>query len=330
VKPLQKGYTTGVHTSWAFKHSLEALSYCNGLVVVKTNKMDNDDLDVTKGCQIVVSISFNKSDLVINPINHKPYILKSKYNKLEIYAGIGVGIVTKCGLKAPQNYPAINPIPLQSLEDMFQVYTRVVSKTIYCTIGITNGELIAKQTANKKVGIVGGLSILGTTGWVKPISATAYIHSIQAEINFIATNCIFPIVLTIGNNSYKYGVKKYSKENIVQIGNFVYDSLQLCNKSNIKNIVLICGIGKLVKIAQKFKNTHNRFGSIDFVQLKQDIQDKLHYDIDIDTTYTVKGILNELTTVGLDNEFIDIIKSQAILVCKEWFSEATYSVWVEI
>jgi cobalt-precorrin-5B (C1)-methyltransferase len=119
-KPLKKGYTTGVHTSFAFKSALECFISTNFLSISKTNKMDNDDLDVTKGCEIIVSISNNKTDLIINNIKHQPYILKSKNNICEIYAGNGVGIVTKDGLKPPKKHPAINPIPLQNLDNIFQ------------------------------------------------------------------------------------------------------------------------------------------------------------------------------------------------------------------
>eukprot|EP01155_Anaeramoeba_flamelloides_P039888 Anaeramoba_flamelloidesc32876_g3_i2.p1 GENE.c32876_g3_i2~~c32876_g3_i2.p1 ORF type:complete len:111 (-),score=5.82 c32876_g3_i2:57-389(-) len=106
-KVLKKGYTTGVHTSWAFKSALEHFIKFKETSISKTNKMDNDDLDVTKGCEIVVTITDNKNDLELNPLSKKPYILESKLANLELYAGTGVGVVTKKGLKPQKDFPAI-------------------------------------------------------------------------------------------------------------------------------------------------------------------------------------------------------------------------------
>ena len=78
VRTLKKGYTTGVHTSFAFKSAVECYLITNCLSISNTNKMDNDDLDVTIGCEIVVSISDNLDELELNSIKHKPYILKNK------------------------------------------------------------------------------------------------------------------------------------------------------------------------------------------------------------------------------------------------------------
>ena len=282
--------------------------------------MHNDDFDVTKGCEIIVSISRYKNDLKLNSIEHNPYILKSSNTILKLYAGKGVGVVTKDGLNAPKNYAAINSVPLSNLEKLFNNFC-INSKelNIYCTISVTNGEQIAKETANSKVGVIGGISILGTTGWVKPISATAYLASITQEINFIKTNNISPVVFTIGNNSFKYAKENYKEQQIIEIGNFVYDALDLCNKLSLYNIVLICGIGKMTKISQGFKNTHNRFGSIDFEKLKNEIKKDLNYDIDLNSTKTVKGVSLQLEKENLDLKFYEAIEYDALKQIKSWF-----------
>jgi cobalt-precorrin-5B (C1)-methyltransferase len=319
-KILRKGYTTGVHTSFAFRSALDIFSSTNNLTITKTNKIDNDDLDVTKGCEIVVSLSYDINELVINTISHTPYIFTQNKNILKIYAGQGVGIVTKDGLKAPKNYPAINPIPLEALENIFKNTTlKSIDKTIFCTVSISNGETIAKQTANSKVGVLGGLSILGTSGWVKPISATAYINSIKEELNFIKANHYDNVVLTLGNSSLQYAKKNYNYEQIVEIGNFIYDSIELSNTLGMKNITLICGIGKLTKIAQGFKNTHNRFGSIDFKKLQILIHKNLNIKVDIEQTKTVKGISIQLKKLDLEKDFINLMKNIAYIQLNQWF-----------
>ncbi|MCV6606684.1 MAG: cobalt-precorrin-5B (C(1))-methyltransferase CbiD [Campylobacterales bacterium] len=242
---------------------MEAFLRSNETTSFKTNKMDNDDLDVTKGCEIVVTFSYDKEELDLNPTFQNPEV----FSNIEIYAGVGVGVVTKRGLKISPTYPAINPVPLKALEDIANSF--VIDKKIYCSVSVTDGEEIAKKTANGKVGVVGGISILGTTGFVKPISNEAYMDSIKEEVSFIEANRYDTIVFTIGNGSLAKAKESYKEEQIVEIGNFVKESFDLLWNRNFTDVVLYAGIGKMTKIAQGFPNTHNRFGDIDFQILEK-------------------------------------------------------------
>lgn len=94
-KQLKKGYTTGAHTYIIFNSALSCFLVTNKTSISKTNKMDNDDLDVTKGCEIVVTISENIKDLELNSISHNPQVYKKDTCTLSVYAGVGVGVVTK-------------------------------------------------------------------------------------------------------------------------------------------------------------------------------------------------------------------------------------------
>jgi len=232
---LKKGYTTGVHTSFAFRSALNIHIKTQQLTISKTNKMDNDDLDVTKGCQIIVTISNNLDHLKLNKIPHNPYIFKNQKSTLYIYAGDGVGVVTKDGLKPPKNHPAINPVPLKSLKDIFNSYN--TTQDIFCTVGVKDGEKLAQQTANSKVGILGGISILGTMGYVKPISATAYIHSIDQELNYAKANGYKTVIFTLGNSAYKLA-QTIQNVDIIEIGNFVYDGIKLAISKDFRTIKL--------------------------------------------------------------------------------------------
>ena len=311
-KKLKKGYTTGVHTSFAFKSALQTFLATKKLSISKTNKMDNDDLDVTKGCKIIVTITENKNDLILNEIEHKPYILKNNACKLELYAGSGVGIVTKDGLKPPKNYPAINPKPLNVLKDIFSQFNKN-EKNLFCTVEVLNGKEIAQQTANAKVGVIGGISILGTTGFVKPISSTAYIHSINEELNFAKANGYDTIVFTLGNTAYAKA-KELNKNNyIIEIGNFIYNGIKLAVDKEFSNIELWLGIGKAVKIVQEFKNTHNRFGNIDFNIIQSWCK------IDIKGCLTIKGVRELLG--NKKNEFDNIIKIKTNKQLMTWFKK---------
>ncbi len=311
-KKLRKGYTTGVHASFAFASALKAFLVTNKLVKSITNKMDNDDLDVTKGCEIVVNISNKKEDLELNKITHNPYTIGS----LELYAGIGVGVVTKDGLKPPKGFPAINPTPLKAIEQIYRRFGK--TKQIFCTISVTNGEELAKQTANAKVGVLGGISILGTTGFVKPISTDAYMGSIRTELGVAKANGYKEIILTLGNSSLTYAKEHYDETQIVEIGNFVYDSISIAQELDVKNIIFVCGIGKATKVMQGCKNTHNRFGSIDFVRLKDDIAQRLSIDVDIESTKTVKGITTQLKE-KID-KFYQLVTLETNQQIEHWFA----------
>jgi len=285
-KPLKKGYTTGVHASFAFWSALSIFLASNKTTTSKTKKMDNDDLDVTKGAEIVVTISNSKRDLKLNPIPHQPYIL----GNLKLFAGKGVGVVTKEGLKPPKGYPAINPTPLEAIEKIYKKFGK--KREIFVSIGVTNGEEISKETANLKVGVVGGISILGTTGFVKPISATAYLDSIKTEIEFAYKNGFREVIFTLGNSSFEFAKKNYKIEQIIEIGNFIYDSFKIAEKVGFKRVILTLGIGKAVKVAQGFKNTHNRFGSISFLLLKDVIRKNLNIEIK-EEVKTVKRVVSK-------------------------------------
>ena len=319
-KVLRKGYTTGVHASQAFNKAIEAFLSTNAISICKTIKIDNDDLDVTKGCEIIVTVTDNKKELELNDVEHQAQSFEYHSNRLNIYAGKGVGVVTKKGLKISPNFPAINPAPLEAIEHYFQKQIKKLTNiTLYCTIAVENGEEIAKQTANAKVGVLGGISILGTTGIVKPVSSSAYIDSVKTEIEFAKGNDYERLYFTLGNSAFKVACEKTSEEQIVEIGNFVYDSIEIATNIHMKEVIFLCGIGKMTKVYQGFKNTHNRFGTIDFIQLKEDIKKELHYEVDIESTLTVKGISQELEKIGKLDAFYKMITKKANEQIKIWF-----------
>ena len=133
MSELKKGYTTGVTATFAFKLAFESFLSTRELSVVKSNKMYNDDLDVTKGCEIVVTVCDKKDLLELNKIPHKPYVVE---NRLYLYAGSGVGVVTKDGLKPPKGFPAINPTPLKAITEVFKKVELDVD--IYASISVTD------------------------------------------------------------------------------------------------------------------------------------------------------------------------------------------------
>lgn len=322
-KVLRKGLTTGVHATLAFSKALEAFLITKQLCVTKINKIDNDDLDVTKGCEIVINISDKKADLIISEVEHKPQELSVGTNKLYIYAGIGVGVVTKKGLKIAPDFPAINPVPLENIQNVFlKQVEEYHNLEVHCTVSVTNGRKIALQTANAKVGIIGGISILGTSGIVKPVSSTAYIDSVKTEIEFAKQNGFEPLIFTLGNSAFRVSKERYVEEQIVEVANFVYDSIEIASELEVKEVKFVCGIGKMTKVYQGFKNTHNRFGVIDFVLLQKHIEEELGYKVDIESTKTVKGISQELDKIGLIDDLYTMITRKANEQIKKWFPKS--------
>lgn len=234
-KVLRRGYTTGAHTYMIFNSALDYFLSTKYLSISKTNKMDNDDLDVTKNCELVVTISDDFNDLVLNETPHNAQVCINGTNKLSIYAGVGVGVVTKRGLKISPDFPAINPTPLNA---MFEIFTKLTQDhenlDLKCSVSITDGETISKQTANAKVGVLGGLSVLGTTGIVKPVSSSAYIDSVKTEIEFAKQNDYVPLIFTIGNTTFSTAKERYDEGQIVEVANFVYDSIEVSTNLDVK------------------------------------------------------------------------------------------------
>lgn len=301
-------YTTGVYLSALFKSAFESNKYTKitlpnkkiaqikiknfkktkQSIVISAIKAKNRDIDVTIGAKISLTLSKKiKPNLIYQ--RQKPTILRIKRYKLSIFASNGVGVVTKDGLKIEKGYPAINPTPLDMIKNAIKYK---IKSNLYAYVSVKNGKKIAQKTANPKIGVIGGISILGTSGIVKPLSNEAYIESIKAEVDVI-DNYFEEIVLTLGESAFKMAQQKYKKEQIVEIGNFIYDSIDYINsKKSIKKITFITAIAKMTKVAQGFKNTHNRYGFINFIELKN----RYKLDIEIANISTLKAILNQLST----------------------------------
>ena len=338
-KELRSGYTTGTHATAVFIACLR--EYFDGVVVqnvavqLPQNKSatievvhednfcffsikgDNDDIDVTKGCQIFCQIQLNRPDSIKK---QEPSLLEINDTKVYIYAGDGVGVVTKKGLKIAPRHPAINPIPLQMMSINAQEIVKDSKKVLHAIFRVADGEKIAKETANEKVGVVGGISILGTRGIVKPVSASAYIDSIEAEIDVALAESQEYIVFTLGNTAYDYAKKHYNETSIIEIGNFVYDALMRLQNHHLRKVIFITSVAKMCKVAQGFKNTHNRYGSIDFQQVRLWLQTELGYELSNEEFITLKGVLQTLPN-HYKEPFIKLLGQKSALQLQQWLRE---------
>jgi cobalt-precorrin-5B (C1)-methyltransferase len=152
-----------------------------------------DDPDVTNGAEISATVHFSAEE-----VREKEWIT---VENVQISAGVGVGTVTKPGLAVPVGEPAINPVPRQMICKAVQQVES--EKTVHVSISIPRGEELAEKTLNHRLGIVGGLSILGTTGIVRPVSADAWKATIEASMNVAREAGLDDIVLSTGRTSEK-------------------------------------------------------------------------------------------------------------------------------
>lgn len=201
-----------------------------------------DDPDCTHGAEIVAEVRFaSENDIVLE-------------------GGEGVATVTKPGLGLDVGAPAINPVPRRNITEMVReelAQALVVGARV--TISVPGGEELAKQTINARLGLLGGISILGTTGIVKPYSTAAYKASVIQAIDVARNRRLETLVLTTGGKSEAYAMQLYpefAEEAFIQVGDFVGVGVKHCARRRARRAVIVGMIGKLSKMADGKAMTH--------------------------------------------------------------------------
>jgi cobalt-precorrin-5B (C1)-methyltransferase len=234
-----------------------------------------DDPDVTNGAEIVAEAAISDELRVTSNGNKLEDATKNssfvtRYPLLIIKGGEGIGIVTKPGLSVPVGEPAINPVPRKMIEEAVREAinqgsgVRGQGMELEVTISVPDGTEIAKKTLNYRLGIVGGISILGTTGIVKPVSSEAWTATIASSMDVAKATGLTEIVLSAGRSSEKVHMKTYNlpEESYVLMGDYLEDSLIEARKHEFKKIHLCAQWAKMLKIAMATPQTHVRFGAI--------------------------------------------------------------------
>jgi cobalt-precorrin-5B (C1)-methyltransferase len=204
-------------------------------------KNGGDDPDITHGLEIQVTVR-----------------LLGKEGVLHLTAGRGVGTVTKKGLAVAVGEKAINPVPRRMIEAAVrEVFPR---EEVEIFIEVPEGEKIALQTLNPRLGILGGISILGTSGIVRPMSEEAFKTSLLPQLDQAVAYGCRTIVLTPGNYGFKAAGEylRVPQEAVIQMSNFVGYLLEEAAERKIKQVLLLGHIGKLIKVAGGIFHTHNR------------------------------------------------------------------------
>lgn len=270
--PLKSGYTTGACATAAAKAALLALlskeeqtespitlpsGEMISLPVTHTEwdgssatctviKESGDDPDVTNHCSIVATVQLVSG--------HHP-------GSITFRAGEGVGTVTLPGLGLEIGDPAINATPRKMISKELLPLLPDPDSAVIVTISVPGGEELAKRTFNPKLGIIGGISIIGTSGIVRPFSSDAFIASIRKEASVAKAIGCDTLVINSGAKSERYLKSLYPSlpsQSFVHYGNFIGETLKIAAELGFKHVVLGVMIGKAVKLAEGFLDTHSK------------------------------------------------------------------------
>ncbi len=215
-----------------------------GVAVCTVIKDAGDDPDITHKAEIGARVTLEDPD--------------GKTARLVITGGKGVGTVTRPGLEVPVGEPAINEGPRKMIRQAAAEIT-AMKRSVHVEIFVPQGEILAEKTLNSRLGIIGGISILGTTGIVRPMSHDAYIATIESGIRVACASNIDPLVFTTGRRSERYARRIFPDlpdTAFIQIGDFFKASLDLSGKSQVPRVVLAVFFGKAVKMACAVPHTH--------------------------------------------------------------------------
>ncbi len=294
-KNLRSGFTTGACAAAASK---AALSYLlSGVAPVEVNipfpsgdrhrfavhrsslsknsdsafasviKDAGDDPDVTNGAEIGATVRLIEDNEADVPDDD------SDDDNLQIVlmAGDGVGTVTRPGLAVPPGDPAINPGPRKMIRQAIEevINSKRDRKTcIEITISVKNGQELSKQTLNSRLGIVGGLSILGTTGIVRPVSAKAWTDTIEASMSVAKAAGLDEIILSTGRTSERHVQELLGlpEEAMVMMGDYLQYALKASARHGFSHIHLAGMWAKILKAALEIPQTHVRNGALEVRQ----------------------------------------------------------------
>jgi len=279
-QPLKRGWTTGACATAATRSALTALftgEFADPVTIRLPGGQEpafglaheaigetwaeagivkdaGDDPDVTHGATIVARVARTAAG-----------------DGISFHAGHGVGTVTKPGLPIGVGEPAINPVPRRMMcEQVAQICKQFgVPLDIAITISVPNGENIAIKTWNPRLGIVGGISILGTTGIVIPYSCSAWIHSIHSGIDVARAIGLDHVVGATGDTSERAARAHLglANEAFIDMGDFVGGMLKYLRKNPVDRVTIAGGFAKISKLAQGALDLHSARSTVDLDRL---------------------------------------------------------------
>lgn len=263
-KILKEGYTTGSCAAAAAKAAILNFNGCKvdfvdidtilgtlNIPIKERTKYDDyficsvikdagDDPDVTDGLEIYAKVMVNETGVI------------------NVDGGEGIGTVTRRGLKVEVGKKAINPGPMKMIKSEAAKVLKD-GQGVDIVISIPKGEEIALKTFNPHIGIVGGISVLGTTGVVKPMSEDAYKESLAIEIDMLREDGRSDCTFVFGESGKALALKLgIDEKRCIMTSNFLGYMLDYANYKNVKSILLVGQLGKMCKVAAGIFNTHSR------------------------------------------------------------------------
>jgi cobalt-precorrin-5B (C1)-methyltransferase len=277
------------------EHQTITKEYCSAAI----KKDGGDDPDVTTGLYI-----YSRVELIGEP-------------EIVIDGGEGVGTVTKEGLPIKPGHPAINPVPLKmiraTVNDIIEQFN--LSTGVKVIISAPGGCEVAKKTCNPKLGIMGGISILGTRGIVIPFSDSSWKASIVLGIRVASNMGMDFLVFSTGGRSdtaVKQLFPELHEEQFIEIGDFLGFSLKRAVDAGIKKIVVAGMPGKMSKLADNNMNLHSSESSVNFNFLAS-LAVSCGYDGNtVNKIRNSNTVLEVMETIGYDSKFIEEIKKRCV------------------
>ena len=268
-------------------------------------KNSGDDPDITDGMEIGVRLSWNKE------------------NSIRFMKGEGVGTATLDGLGIPLGEPAVNPVPRKmirfELEQLLEDHE--IDKGVNVSVFVPLGRKLGAKTFNPKLGIVDGISIIGTTGRIKPYSLDAYVQTIQKQLDLAVLNKSKHIVMNSGGRSERYLKQRFPELNnlaFLQYGNFIGEMLKTINGSGVEKVSMGIMTGKAIKLAAGNLDTHSKKVVLDHEFLKNLARDCNYSNEIIHQVGNIKmgRELEDIFTFSKDEAFFKSIIDCCKAVCQ--------------
>ncbi len=270
-----------------------------------------DDPDCTDKAPLTADVCYNDDANLINNVNLK--------------GGIGVGTITMKGLGLAVGGPAINPVPRKNIEDNVRLVAGDALKKcgIDVTISVPGGIEMSKKTLNYRLGILHGISILGTTGIVHPYSTSAFRASVIQGIEVASNQGQDTVVLTTGGRTEKFVMREIPNLNdacFVQMGDFLRYALDTIVKKKMKHVIIGGMVGKLTKMAQGETITHagrNKVNTQLLAELARSVGAADDVCVDIAASEMARYAAERMEELGLLNEFYDALAKKTIETLSE-------------
>ncbi len=297
-------------------------------------KEAGDDPDVTNGIEVRASVEVNHGDCPheqSEATDQRDCPRDSHQPQVEILGGEGVGVFTLPGFDFPPGEPAINKAPREMIrQNIMKILLQAplsIGEGLGVRFSVPQGAEIARRTFNPRLGIEGGISIIGVSGIVKPFSEEAFIDSIRKCMTVAQASGAERVVINSGGKSERFVKALYPalpQQAFVEYGNYIGETLKIAHELDIKNITLGVMLGKAVKLAAGHLDTHSRKATMDKDFIRQMLAEA-GCDIDISDITLAREIWEKLPAEKLQT-FANTIIRHCVAHCSPLLPNGTLTI----